>query len=50
MIEAVKQIIKLLFKSKKVYLIPIILLLIIMALLIISASISPVPIFLYPII
>lgn len=50
MIEAIRQIVTLLFKSKKVYLIPIILLLIIIALLVISASISPVPIFLYPII
>lgn len=50
MIEAMKQILQLLFKSNKIYLIPLLLLLIIIVLLIVSASISPVPIFMYPII
>ncbi len=50
MFESVKQILILSTKSKKIWLIPVFLLLIIIALLIISAAISPVPVFLYPII
>ncbi len=45
-----KQILHLTLKSKKIYVLPILLFLVIIALLIISASISPVPIFMYPII
>lgn len=50
MIESMKQILQLALKSKKIYVLPILLFLVIIALLIISASISPVPIFMYPII
>lgn len=49
MLHTVKQLSILLSKSDKLWLIPVILLLIIMALLIMSAQISPVPLFLYPI-
>lgn len=48
--EAIKQLTTLLKKTDKVYLIPIVLFLIIIALLIISATISPVPVFIYPLI
>ncbi|MEJ0021020.1 MAG: DUF5989 family protein [Candidatus Doudnabacteria bacterium] len=48
MFESIKQIFTLLSKSKKIWLIPLLLLLIIIALLIITAQISVVPIFLYP--
>ncbi len=48
--EAIKQLIILMRKSNKVWLIPLILLFCIFGLLIISAQISPVPIFLYPLI
>ena len=50
MFRSLKQLFILLTKSNKIWVIPVILLLIIIALLIISAQISPVPIFLYPII
>lgn len=50
MFETTKQLLILSFKSKKIWIIPVILLLIIIGLLIISAQLSPVPIFLYPII
>jgi len=50
MLESIKQLIKLASKTKKIWLIPIILFLVIIALLIITASASPVPIFLYPLI
>jgi hypothetical protein len=50
MFEAVKQLTILASKSNKIWIIPAILFLIIIALLIISAQISPVPVFLYPII
>jgi len=50
MFETVKQLFILSIKSKKIWIIPLILFLIIIALLVISAQISPLPIFLYPII
>ncbi|OGH11897.1 MAG: hypothetical protein A2857_02230 [Candidatus Levybacteria bacterium RIFCSPHIGHO2_01_FULL_36_15] len=50
MFEAIKQIITLSTKSKKIWLIPLMLLLIIIALLVISAQVSPLPVFIYPII
>lgn len=50
MFETVKQFFILSTKSKKIWIIPVILLLVIIALLIISAQVSPVPVFLYPII
>lgn len=50
MFETIKQLVILISSSKKIWLIPIFLFLIIIALLIISAQISPVPIFLYPIV
>lgn len=50
MLESVKQLLALALKTDKVWLIPILLLLIIIALLIISSQIAPIPIFLYPII
>ncbi|MBI4974121.1 hypothetical protein HZC27_05945 [Candidatus Roizmanbacteria bacterium] len=50
MFETIKQFFILATKSKKIWIIPIILLLIIIALLIISAQVAPVPVFLYPII
>jgi len=50
MLESIKQLLYLAAKTDKIWLIPILLLLVIIALLIITAQISPVPIFLYPII
>ncbi|HJX59408.1 MAG TPA: DUF5989 family protein [Patescibacteria group bacterium] len=50
MIETIKQLITLATKSNKIWLIPLFLLLIIIALLIVVAQISPVPVFLYPLI
>lgn len=50
MLDTLKQLLILATKSNKIWLIPIILMLIIAALLIISAQVSPIPIFLYPII
>ncbi len=48
--ETFKQLFNLLFSSKKIWLIPIVLALVIVALLVISAQVAPVPVFLYPII
>lgn len=50
MLDSIKQLCILAAKSKKVWLIPLFLLLIIVALLVISAELAPVPLFLYPII
>ena len=50
MFQSLKQLFILAGKSKKAWLIPLFLLLIIAALLIISAELAPVPLFLYPII
>jgi hypothetical protein len=50
MFESVKQLLTLALKSKKFWIIPLILLLIIIALLVISAQVSPLPVFIYPII
>ncbi len=50
MIESIKQLLHLSRRSNKVWILPIILLLIIIALIVISAQISPVPVFLYPLI
>lgn len=51
MIETIKQLLILAFKTNKIWWItPILLVLIIVALLVISAQISPLPVFLYPII
>ena len=50
MFEAVRQISILATKSKKIWLLPIVLLLIIIALLIVAAQVSPLPVFIYPII
>lgn len=49
MFETVKQLITLSLKSRKIWIIPVILLLIIIALLIVTAQVAPVPVFLYPI-
>ncbi len=49
MFNSIKQLVILASNSKKIWIIPIILFLIIIALLIISAQISPLPVFLYPI-
>lgn len=48
--ESIKQLFTLVRKTDKIYLIPILLLFIIIALLVINASISPVPVFMYPLI
>jgi len=48
MFETIKQLFLLATKSKKIWIVPVILLLIIVALLVISAQISPLPIFIYP--
>jgi len=50
MFESVRQLATLAFKSKKIWLLPILLALIIIALLVISANAAPIPIFLYPLI
>lgn len=50
MFETIRQIFILGMKSKKIWIIPVILFLVIISLLIISAQISPLPVFLYPII
>lgn len=49
MFSALKQLVLLVRTSKKLWIIPIILFFVIVALLIISAQISPLPVFLYPI-
>jgi len=48
--NTMKELSRLAVRSKKIWLIPIFLLLIIVALVVVGAQISPVPIFLYPII
>lgn len=50
MFETLKQLFILATESKKSWIIPLVLLLIIIALLIISAQISPLPVFIYPLI
>lgn len=50
MFESIKQMFILFTKSRRIWLIPIILALVIIALLVISAQVSPLPVFLYPII
>ncbi len=50
MFESLKQMYILFTKSRKIWIIPIVLALIIIALLVISAQVSPLPVFLYPII
>jgi len=50
MFESLRQILILIFKSKKAWIIFILLFLLIIALLIISSQVSPVPVFLYPLI
>jgi len=50
MLETIKQLFVLAFKSKKIWIVPVVLLLIIIALLVIAAQTSPLPVFLYPII
>ena len=50
MLETIKQLIILATKSNKIWLIPLFLLLVIVALIVITAQISPVPVFLYPLI
>lgn len=50
MFETIKQLIKLALKSKKWWLLPAFLFLVIVALLVIGAHLSPVPVFLYPLI
>lgn len=49
MFSSIKQLGTLITKSKKIWIIPIVLFVVIVALLIISAQISPLPVFLYPI-
>jgi uncharacterized membrane protein YjdF len=49
MFSSIHQLFKLATQSKKVWLLPIILFMIIVALLVISAQVSPLPVFLYPI-
>ncbi|MCE9541026.1 hypothetical protein K8R03_00515 [Candidatus Kaiserbacteria bacterium] len=48
MIQTIKQLILLITKTDKVWLIPVFLFLIIVVLLVISAQIAPVPLFIYP--
>lgn len=50
MIASIQQLLLLLAKSKKIWIIPVILSLVIIALIVIAAQTSPVPIFLYPLI
>ncbi|MCL4200623.1 hypothetical protein KJZ67_04795 [Patescibacteria group bacterium] len=49
MFSAIRQLFILATKSKKIWIIPIVLFFVIVALLVISAQISPLPVFLYPI-
>jgi len=49
-LEMFKEILEFLYKTKKWWLIPLILLLIIIGLLIVLSASSPVPIFIYPLI
>ncbi len=50
MFDSIKELINLGFNSRKIWIIPIILLLVIIALIVFAAQISPVPLFIYPII
>ncbi|HVZ58323.1 MAG TPA: DUF5989 family protein [Patescibacteria group bacterium] len=50
MLESIRQIFILLTHSKKIWLLPLLLFLIIIALLVIGAQIAPIPLFLYPLI
>lgn len=50
MLESIKQLLILALKSKKIWIIPIVLFLVILALIIISAQLAPVPVFIYPLI
>ena len=50
MLETIKQLFILITKTDKMWLIPAFLLLIIIVLVVISAQIAPVPIFIYPLI
>jgi hypothetical protein len=47
--KVIKQLLTLIKKSNKLWIVPVILLLIIVALLVIAAQVSPVPLFIYPI-
>jgi len=46
---SIKQLVTLATQSKKIWVLPVVLFLIIIALLIISAQLAPLPVFLYPI-
>lgn len=50
MLESIKELTNLASKSKKIWILPIVLFLIIITLVIIAAQASPVPLFIYPII
>lgn len=50
MFESIRQLLILFTKSKKIWIVPILLLLVIIVLLVISAQVSPLPVFIYPII
>ncbi len=50
MLESIRQLVIMAFKTKKLWIVAIILFLIIIALLVISAQISPLPVFIYPLI
>lgn len=50
MLQSLRQLVELAARSKKIWIVPLALLLVIVALLVISAQISPVPIFIYPLI
>lgn len=50
MFESVRQLVVLAVKTQKLWIIAVILFLVIIALLIISAQISPLPVFIYPLI
>lgn len=49
-LSTVKNLLQLMNASRKVWLIPVVLFLIIIALIVVAAQISPVPVFLYPLI
>jgi len=50
MFEPARQLLRLALQSRKIWLLPIVLALVIVALLVVSANLAPVPIFLYPLI
>ena len=50
MLESIKQILKLAKKTRYFWLIPLLLFLVIVVLLIVVSAISPVPVFIYPLI